>query len=162
MQGRDATPTADEITGWLNLNSFLSRLWKSVGSVPDPEIQFEFYACVALRSALEGYSSFRGSARREEDRKADGALDCDVAVAAEWIDQAGPLIYAASFGQDGNGRESELVTAPGALYHGPEGLCGEHWEFWKKRFGELSTQDGVSEKSKSLALKAKLAMESIE
>ena len=162
MQGKSVAPTADAVAQWLNLNSFIARLWTSVGSGTDATIEFEFYAGVALRSALEGYSDFTGTARREEDRKNDGALDCDVAVAAEWIDQAGSVIYAASHGKDGGEPAPEDKACPGTLYHGPQNFCDERWQFWKKRFGEISTEEGVSEKSKSRALEAKLAMEKIE
>jgi Protein of unknown function (DUF3632) len=162
VRGRHAPPAADEVEGWVNLNSFLARIWKAFDRTTTAPLRLDFYASLALRSALEGISSFSGGRRREGDRKTDGALDCDMAVAAEWIEHAGSAIYAAGYGKDGGEPADERVISAGGLYHGPQGLCEEHWEFWKMRFGEISTEDGVSEDSKALALNSKLTMESLE
>lgn len=163
VQGQ-AKPTSTEIARWLNLNSFLASLWhvtRERQSPPYPDEEtFTFYATVALRSALEGFSSFTGVPRREEDRKTDGALDCDMAVAAEWIEKACKEIFEHCPEDRSSGEPaSDLLRASGGLYMGHQGIDHAHFVYWASRFREFGlVTPGVSEKSKALALKSYTTM----
>lgn len=65
-------------------------------------------------------------------------MNCDVAVAAEWILQGGEALHR---GISEEVTEDEArSTKPGILYPGKAGLCRERWEFWKARFLEVSKQ----------------------
>ena len=84
-------------------------------------------------------------------------LDCDIAVAAEWIEHSGTFLFSELTDEEGD--EEDRSTAAGSLYQGKDGLCPERWQFWKLRFGEISKQVGGD--SQRTAVETKDKMEAI-
>lgn len=118
-------------TQWVNLNSFVARLFAA-------QLGFGHFGIPELRVALE-----------DEHRAATDTslIDCKVRVACEWILRAGRQLL----------RESLLNSKPavppsphnaadpyccGPLFHGPRGLSIERWGFWKRRLGKLRQDVG--------------------
>ncbi|KAK0639676.1 hypothetical protein B0T16DRAFT_423561 [Cercophora newfieldiana] len=118
---------------WLNLNSFVARLF---GSGVFKSYRFPIWQ---LRQGLEDDLS--------EEAKGDctpaEAVDNRVAVASEWLIHAGPALLKLSLLED-----QELDDAlrrsyrPGVLFSGNPGFNLERWGFWKRRLGELRSEVG--------------------
>lgn len=85
-------------------------------------------------------------------------MDCRVTAAAQWIFQAGDELFR-SISEDIS-EDDARVTKPGALYQGRAGLCSERWQFWKRRFSEISGQ--LSEETQKVATSAAEMMAKIE
>ncbi|KAF9888622.1 hypothetical protein FE257_008554 [Aspergillus nanangensis] len=132
------TPSEKPIEEWINLNSFAARL---LARDYASWIQFPVWA---LRSALEEESS-------------GAELDCNATVAAEWILQSAVQIYEKIATSPGEKEDRAMSVGP--LYKGPQGVCPERWNFWKKRFGEIAGGQGVAGDK---AVKAREVMERVE
>ncbi len=86
-------------------------------------------------------------------------MNCDVAVATEWILQGGEKLFGLQTEEDLDEDDARVLGA-GTLYHGKSGLCRARWDFWKMRFSEVSTQ--VDEDIGARALRAVQKMKKIE
>jgi hypothetical protein len=101
------------------------------------------FAVWALRDALEEEAS--GS-----------KLDCNVAVAREWLNHGGPVLRRQVTVADD---KEERMMAGGPLYQGPAKLCPERWRFWKERLSKICDQGGDVGQ---VASAAKEAMDRVE
>jgi hypothetical protein len=132
-------PTSEEATEWINLNAFAARLL-NLGTN-----SWALFALWELRAALE--------------EPCDGlALECNVAVATEWIIHAGKPLYASAVTIEEDNDHSKAANGP--FYEGNDMLCLERWRFWKWRFGELGEQ--LEANTKQMALETRERMEAIE
>jgi len=123
----DRAFTLDE---WLNLNSFVARLFSTtVGG-------FVNFAIWELRNGLE---------ENEHDM---GPVSTRVLIASEWILQSGRRLLQESL-LNSLSTEPEDAThgSPyrgGSLYSGAKGFGLERWGFWKRRLTELRKDVGES------------------
>ncbi|RHZ63634.1 DUF3632 domain-containing protein [Aspergillus thermomutatus] len=130
------------ITEWINLHAFTARLMSKC----DPSLSL--FAVWSLRSGLE-------------EELSDCELDGEVAAAAMWMVYGGESMFTqlADTVQD---EEKERMMKPGTLYSGQGQLCLERWQFWKRRFGEMSEQIQVNGETKGAIRLAREKMEMIE
>ncbi|KAH8755790.1 hypothetical protein F5883DRAFT_570761 [Diaporthe sp. PMI_573] len=113
----DDVQTPDE---WLNLNSFNARLFGS-GTT-----SWYNFAIWELRDGLEAEL---GSDLHEND--------CKVAVASEWIIQAGPKLLRETLLNEDIGEAEKKAYSGCELWTGLPGLSTERWGFWKRRLAEV-------------------------
>lgn len=113
----DEVQTPDE---WLNLNSFNARL---LGSGITRWINFPIWQ---LREGLE---DVLGPDSHEND--------CKIAVASEWIIQAGPKLLRETLLNHELDEAEERAYSGCKLWAGSPGLNTERWGFWKRRLAEL-------------------------
>ncbi|CAG9939953.1 unnamed protein product [Clonostachys rosea f. rosea IK726] len=118
---------------WLNLNSFIVRLFNAQGK------WFGNFAIWELRNGLEEDASDAGSA---------AAADARVLVASEWIKKSGVRLW------------NESVLGGGSLFLGTRGFNIERWGFCKRRLVEL--RSGASVSVQSVIAEAVQTMSSIE
>jgi Protein of unknown function (DUF3632) len=86
-------------------------------------------------------------------------MNCDVAVAAEWILHASQNLFRRLSEEDLSERDARGTQA-GTLYQGKAGVCRARWEFWKMRLDEVSSR--VDEDVGERALRAAQEMGRIE
>jgi hypothetical protein len=112
----------------------------------DPSLSL--FAVWSLRSGLE-------------EELSDKELDGEVAAAAMWMVYGGETLFSqlADAVQD---EQKERMMKPGTLYSGQGQLCSERWQFWKRRFGEMSEEIQVNEETKEVIRLASEKMEKIE
>lgn len=115
----DEVYTPDE---WLNLNSFSARLLGS-GTA-----RWYNMAIWELRDGLEKELQ---SGPKQDD------VDCEVAVACEWIIQAAPNLLREGLLIAHLTEASKRSLCGGSLWAGAPGLGAERWAFWKRRLGEV-------------------------
>ncbi|KAJ5241680.1 uncharacterized protein N7469_000007, partial [Penicillium citrinum] len=130
----------DGATEWINLNSFAARL------VGTELVDWETFPIWSLRDAFE--EPFR--TRVEND-----VYDL---IAAQWVFNAGKLIYAVSCEE--STVENPRITKGGPLFDGESGFNVKRWEFWKKRAQEM--KEVVSEDVKGIAASVVEKMVEIE
>ncbi|KAK5807636.1 hypothetical protein VI817_001894 [Penicillium citrinum] len=130
----------DGATEWINLNSFAARL------VGTELVDWETFPIWSLRDAFE--EPFR--TRVEND-----VYDL---IAAQWVFNAGKLIYAVSCEE--STVENPRITKGGPLFNGESGFNVKRWEFWKKRAQEM--KEVVSEDVKGIAASVVEKMVEIE
>ena len=133
---------------WRNLNAFTAHL------TSDGILNCKIYAIYALRDALEGQLAHRHSPRVNTDLLAIPALDCRVAIAADWIVRCGRVLF--------DHHEDLGEVAPGPLWKGKSGSFLERWQVWKQRFGEIGEHDKIDAETRTLAREGKSAMEVVE
>lgn len=122
-EDEDDVQTPDE---WLNLNSFNARLFGSGMT------RWYNMAIWELREALE---TELGPKLYDND--------CRIAVASEWIIQAGPkLLRESLLGADLTDGEKRAFSG-GSLWTGIPGLSTERWGFWKRRLSEVKETVGI-------------------
>lgn len=135
-----------EINAWANLNYFLARV--TAAEISDMSL----YAIFMMREALE---------QKSED-VSPSHYDAHVPAAAMWV-----------FGLDRKLYEREEDMSPktpnqgnpargGALWTGGSEFSKARWTFWKKRFGEVSEDNEVSNETRSVAKEAAEAMRHVE
>ncbi|CAH0054932.1 unnamed protein product [Clonostachys solani] len=134
---------------WLNLNSFIARLFNLKGK------RFGNFAIWELRNGLEEDASDAGSA---------AAADARVLVASEWIKRSGARLWHESvLGTFSTEPEDAAHGSPyrgGSLFHGTRGFNLERWGFWKRRLVEL--RNGADASVQSAIDDAVQTMSSIE
>jgi hypothetical protein len=113
----DDVQTPDE---WLNLNSFNARLFGSGVT------RWYNFAIWQLREGLE---AALGPDLHEND--------CKIAVASEWILQAGPKLLRETLMNEDLSEALERAYSGGELWTGLSGLNTERWGFWKRRLTEV-------------------------
>ena len=93
------------------------------------------------------------------DRSQHRRSICSIPAAVRLVEVAGQLIarWDRQFKQD-----SRSAPGGGPLWKGKHGFCKERWQFWQRRFVELSTEDWLEEESRSGARKAADVMSRIE
>ncbi|GFF51678.1 hypothetical protein IFM61606_02308 [Aspergillus udagawae] len=135
-------PNDREITEWINLQAFTARLMSKC----DPSLSL--LAVWTLRSGLE-------------EELSDRELEGEGAAAAMWMVYGGEKLFSQLVDavQD---EEIERLMKPGTLYSGQGQLCLERWQFWKRRFGEISEQIQADEETKGVIQLAWEKMERIE
>lgn len=114
---------------WLNLNSFIARLFNGL------VVGFANFAIFELRNGLE-----------EDDDVPQPIADARIRVACEWVIQSRWRLLQLSLL---NSRSTEPEDAThgspyrgGALYSGTRGFNLERWGFWKRRLAELRKDVG--------------------
>jgi|UniRef100_A0A8H7KES9 hypothetical protein len=134
---------------WLNLNSFIVRLFNAQGK------WFGNFAIWELRNGLEEDASDAGSA---------AAADARVLVASEWIKKSGVRLWNESvLGTFSTEPEDAAHGSPyrgGSLFLGTRGFNIERWGFCKRRLVEL--RSGASVSVQSVIAEAVQTMSSIE
>ncbi|GIK00107.1 hypothetical protein Aspvir_004123 [Aspergillus viridinutans] len=135
-------PNDPEITEWINLQAFTARLMSKC----DPSLSL--LGVWSLRSGLE-------------EELSDRELEGEVAAAAMWMVYGGENLFSqlTDAVQD---EEMERLMMPGTLYSGPGQLSLERWQFWKRRFGEMSEQIQANDETKWVIQLAGEKMERIE
>jgi hypothetical protein len=91
-----------------------------------------------------------------EEEASGSKLDCNVAVAREWLNHGGPVLRRQVTVADD---KEERMMAGGPLYQGPAKLCPERWRFWKERLSKICDQGGDVGQ---VASAAKEAMDRVE
>lgn len=127
----DDVQTPDE---WLNLNSFNSRLFGSGVT------RWYNFAIWQLREGLE---DVLGPDSYENDGK--------IAVASEWIIQAGPKLLHESLLNADISEAEKTAYSGGKLWTGLSGLNTERWGFWRRRLAEVK-----------LSVKSQLTLDYVE
>lgn len=115
----DDVQTPDE---WLNLNSFNARLFGAGVT------RWYNFAIWQLREGLE---DVLGPDPHEND--------CKIAVASEWIIQAGPNLLRETLLNEDISEEEKSAYCGGKLWTGLPGLSLERWRFWKHRLAEVKS-----------------------
>ncbi|KAK3215266.1 hypothetical protein GRF29_19g2744316 [Pseudopithomyces chartarum] len=134
-----------EIHAWTNCNYFLALLNNS------EILNLHIYVIWAMREALE--------------EKADPPkewYDTHVPAAAVWVFVLGRKLYER---EEDLTPKSEYEGNPargGELWTGGSEFSKARWAFWKKRFGEVAGEEGVSQETKDIAKEAVAAMEKAE
>jgi hypothetical protein len=134
--------------GWLNTNIFAAKLSRSGVQGLDQRNR----AWIALEQALE-----RSEWNTDPDSSID-RLNADIPAAAAWIDIDGEALYEKSgpiaFEYDWD--ESD--------WKGERGWSKERFEFWRKRFEQISVLEdaAVEVRTKVVARKAAQRMKEIE
>lgn len=113
----DEVQTPDE---WLNLNSFNARLFGSGIT------RWRNFPIWQLREGLEDVF---GPDSHEND--------CKIAVASEWIIQAGPKLLRETLLNDDMDEAEKRAYSGLELWTGLPGLSTERWGFWKRRLAEV-------------------------
>lgn len=143
--------TQIDIHAWANLNYFFARI-TSDGVVD----WFWIYCIWMMREALE-YSH-----KDDTGSTASQKYDSHVPAAAVWVFALGKQLY---------DREEDLSpTRPGQgnpgrggnLWNGRPEFSKARWALWKKRFGEISDMNGVSNETRAIAKEAYNAMAGCE
>ncbi|KAG8157829.1 hypothetical protein KVR01_012491 [Diaporthe batatas] len=111
----DEVLTPDE---WLNLNSYCARLFGTT--------RWYNFAIWQLREGLE---TKLGPNSHEND--------CKIAVASEWIIQAGPELLVETLLNEDISEAEKRAYCGHELWTGMPGLSTERWGFWKRRLGEV-------------------------
>lgn len=113
----DEVQTPDE---WLNLNSFNARLFGS------GIIRWRNFPIWELSEGLEAVF---GPDSHEND--------CKIAVASEWIIQAGLKLLRETLLNDDLDEAEKRAYSGLELWTGLPGLSTERWGFWKRRLAEV-------------------------
>ncbi|KAH8656690.1 hypothetical protein BGZ60DRAFT_384614 [Tricladium varicosporioides] len=119
----DRAFTLDE---WLNLNSFVARLFSTTVG------RFINFAIWELRNGLE---------EDEHDVGTTSITDTRVLIASEWIVQSGRRLFRESLLNSLSTQPEDATHGSpyrgGSLYSGVKGFSLERWGFWKRRLTEL-------------------------
>lgn len=114
----DDVQTPDE---WLNLNSYNARLYGSA---------IHRWRNFPIWQLREGLEAELGPDQHEND--------CKIAVACEWIIQAGPkLLRETLINENDLDEQRKKSLSGGELWAGLPGLTTERWGFWKRRLAEV-------------------------
>lgn len=134
-----------------NLNACAARLLR------DDTVNLTLFAIQALAAALEGrtaYAHAHATRFQTDSSFTPGAtLDCEVAIAADWVSLCGEKLLRDERVSGGGG---------GPLWNEETGLSIERWGLWKERFGEVGLASGVGEETRRVALRAREAMDEVE
>ncbi|OTA91287.1 hypothetical protein M434DRAFT_397307 [Hypoxylon sp. CO27-5] len=129
-QARSDDDTTFTDSEWLNLNSFIARLYAA------NVLQAGAFPIWELRSGLETSLS--------SEVKNETPANIRVRVASEWIIQSAPRILHESllrtYSDVVEGESTGRPFRGGPLYSGESGFSVERWCFWKRRFQELKTE----------------------
>lgn len=111
---------------WLNLNSFIARLFNIKGQ------RFANFALWEMRNGLE---------EDADDGGTSDVANARVLVASEWIRRSGPRIWnecvMSTFSDEPEDATHGSPYRGGALFTGSGGFNLERWGFWKRRLTEL-------------------------
>lgn len=121
----------------------------------EERFKYHLFLLWSLRSALERPSWVVMAG----DRKA--ILECYVKAAAKLIEIAGPEIRHWEHEYE----HGPLVGDPGSggdLWQGKGGFCKDRWELWRRRFGELSVEEGLGAEARGCAMRAGEMMAEID
>ena len=141
---KDAVEQAQIDKRWVRFHAFSARLFGA--GVVDYTNQIVWM----LRDALE----------EDTGKKAGGARDRDLVVAAVYIEYAGPLLAEAVVRTPNPSlsKEDERLLRAGPLYAGQAGLQSDRWLFWLRRFRE-EAERASGDEARSLALHSARLME---
>ncbi|KAI1460517.1 hypothetical protein F4805DRAFT_395435 [Annulohypoxylon moriforme] len=124
----DIEPSEDQFTGsqWINLNSFLARLFRY------QIVKWKNFPLWEFRSALETPLSDGGP-----------SAGIRIRVVREWLSQAAPQLLQESllntFSDFPEGGNNGRPYRGGPLYTGKSCFSLERWCFWKRRLDEIRT-----------------------
>ncbi len=132
------------INNFTNINKLAALLTRSGATLFS---SFDLFAIWTMRSALE--------------TPAYKDLDAFIPAAAAWITVLGSEMYSwdrefpygDKHGDPGKG---------GELWEGQYGPCRERWQFWRRRFGDLSMSDRLTNDLRGIAKDAEAQMAAIE
>lgn len=154
--GVGAGYSVPEAHAYANLNYFFARL------TGEGIFDFWIYCIYNMRDALENVQQDDGPNDAHRPGTAVQKYDARAPAAAVWVFALGKKLYR---------KEEDLTpTSPnqgnpakgGKLWEGKPGFSKERWALWKKRFGEISQMEEVSEETRKVAAKAFDAMNEAE
>lgn len=132
----------------VNLEAFLARLTQAGIA------NWSWLGLVSLHAALEVEPDSRARAYEEQGP----ILEARVPRAVMWLEIAGRKLYEGV--AEGALRNERYGS--GGNWKGAAGFSQERWNYWKKRFGEISVQEQASEATKNLAEKGEQMMAGLE
>ena len=132
----------------VNLEAFLARVTQA--GIAD----WSWLGLVSLHAALEVEPDPRARAHKEQGL----ILEVTVPKAVMWLEIAGRKLY------DGvtEGALRDEKYGSGGNWKGAAGFSQERWDYWKKRFGEISVHGQASDVTKNLAKKGGQIMAGVE
>lgn len=96
----------------------------------------------------------------EETLSAD-AMNVDPSAAAQWILLAGRQVFKGDNAMMEHHWERGL-TKESELWKGAVGFSRTRWNFWRRKFGELSERDDITNEVKNIVGQAARKMQEIE
>ncbi|KAJ5176593.1 uncharacterized protein N7482_002470 [Penicillium canariense] len=147
-----AGPDGGKPERYVNYNSFLAHLYEHRIFPTDPT-----YAVWAMRAAFE-------DERSDEEKAVRSAW---ILGAAQWILWNGQSIFnlilePALYDVTYETWPDRAAWDAGCLYNGTAGLSLERWQFWKRRFGEVSQDSEVTDECKEVSTRAMAIMDLFE
>jgi len=144
----------NSVESWASLNAFSARLAQV------ELLNLDDYAIWAMRYSLEDGTLGKVSevtGQVKEGELNPDVLDAHIPAAAVWIFYARSLIWQLSQ----KNADASTSTRGGPAWNGSAGYSVERWNFWKERLGYFSERDDLSEKTRSMAKRAKELMENV-
>ncbi|TEB27404.1 hypothetical protein FA13DRAFT_1736527 [Coprinellus micaceus] len=132
----------------MNLEAFLARLTQAGIA------NWSWLGLVSLHAALEVEPDSRARAYKEQGP----ILEASVPRAVIWLEIAGRKLYE---GATERALRDEKYGS-GGNWKGSAGFSQERWDYWKKRFSEISVQEQASDATKNLAKKGEQIMAGLE
>ena len=136
------------ITRFVNINKLAALLMRRQLSFT---ADFDAFAIYTMRPALETPIG------QDETQ----APDAEIPAAAAWISVLGREMYSWDREFPHGDREGDPGRG-GPLWRGQHGPCKERWQLWRRRFGELSRADELSDELRKIAKDAEAQMADIE
>jgi hypothetical protein len=144
-----------EITRFTGVNALIGHLMLHNIKL----FNYELFALWTMRNALEYPLSDSGGAQKKVKGQREQSL-CSIPAAVALVEVVGELMY--SWDHE---FEHSALMAPGSggpLWSGKHGFCRERWNLWRRRFIELSCDDGLEGKYRDGTRKAAHVMSAIE
>jgi hypothetical protein len=137
-----------EVIAYTNLNSFFARITRE--GLRD----FWMYCIWGMRDALEEELKDDGPDDAHRPGTAVQKYDALVPAAASWVFVLGEELYEKEEDRSPTNPNQGNSARGGALWKGKPEFSKERWAFWKKRFGEVSEMEEVSEETRNVAKQA--------
>lgn len=139
-----------EIEAWANINHFFALV--TAQGLEDLSI----FAIWAMREALE--------TPQEDDDGATAAqkLDAYIPAATAWVIGTGENLFKKQKDLTPTDPKQGNPARGGKLWEGKAEFSKDRWEFWKNRFYEISSFEGLKEKTRDIAKDAVQGMERAE
>jgi hypothetical protein len=148
--------SSPEISAWANINYFYAELTRK------EMVNLWIYAVWAMRAALEKVPTDDDGSGGNQPATAAQKMDALVPAAAAWVFGLGKKLFEK---EEDLTPKSKLHGNPGRggeLWNGPAEFSKKRWALWKKRFGEIATNQELSEDTRGVAKEAVAAMEKAE
>ncbi|KAK7189137.1 hypothetical protein DPSP01_005468 [Paraphaeosphaeria sporulosa] len=141
----DIGSVPQEIRAYTNFNYFIARL------TDDGLFTASHVIIWAMREALEN-----------TPQPLPWSYDAHVPAAAMWAIVLGKKLYEREEDLTPRNANEGNPARGGDLWNGGPVFSKERWAFWKKRFGDVVGQEGISEETKNIAKAAFEAMDKAE
>lgn len=121
--------------------------------------RYDLFALWTIRGALEQSLPDPGSAHRNVKSQRELSL-CSIPAAVRLVAILGELMY--SWDHEFEHSPLQAPGGGGPLWSGKHGFCRERWDLWRRRFAELSRDNGLEQGYRAEARKAANVMSAIE